>query len=102
MSTNGRIRAAYMQQFAKDELFPLLASHPSLDVAAARNAAELRDILPGAELLIANNRFYDEEVGRIVMALGRICAGSSSGPPASSAASVSACRAASRSAPRPA
>ena len=70
MSTNGRIRAAYMQQFAKDELFPLLASHPSLDVAAARNAAELRDILPGAELLIANNRFYDEEVGRIVMALG--------------------------------
>ena len=71
MSTNRRIRAAYMQQFAKDELFPLLAKHPALDVQAARNAAELRDILPGAELLIANNRFYDEEVGRIVMAHGK-------------------------------
>jgi phosphoglycerate dehydrogenase-like enzyme len=71
MSTNRRIRAAYMQQFAKDELFPLLSRHPSLDIAAARNAAELRDILPGAELLIANNRFYDEEVGRIVMAHGK-------------------------------
>jgi phosphoglycerate dehydrogenase-like enzyme len=71
MTTNGRIRAAYMQQFAKDELLPMLASHPALDVAAARNAAELRDILPGAELLIANNRFYDEEVGRVVMAHGK-------------------------------
>jgi len=57
MSTHRRIRAAYMQQFAKDELLPMLSSHPDLDVAAARNAAELRDILPGAELLIANNRF---------------------------------------------
>src|SRR5262245_54587672 len=71
MSANGRIRAAYMQQFAKDELLPLLASHPALEVAAARNAAELRAVLPGAELLIANNRFYDEEVGRVVMALGK-------------------------------
>jgi phosphoglycerate dehydrogenase-like enzyme len=71
MNANGRIRAAYMQQFAKDELLPLLSSHPDLDVAAARNPAELRKILPGAELLIANNRFYDEEVGRDVMALGK-------------------------------
>jgi phosphoglycerate dehydrogenase-like enzyme len=70
MSANGRIRAVYMQQFAKDELFPLLSSHPVLDVTAVRNAAELRDVLPGAELLIANNRFYDEEVGRVVMAHG--------------------------------
>jgi phosphoglycerate dehydrogenase-like enzyme len=70
MSANGRIRAVYMQQFAKDELFPLLAKHPALDATAVRDAASLRDVLPGAELLIANNRFYDEEVGRVVMAHG--------------------------------
>ncbi len=71
MTSNGRVRAAYMQQFAKDELLPMLSRHPDLDVAAARNAAELREILPGAELLIANNRFYDEEVGQAVMAFGK-------------------------------
>jgi D-2-hydroxyacid dehydrogenase (NADP+) len=71
MSKNGRIRAVYMQQFAKDDLLPRLASHPMLDVASVRNAAELREVLPGAELLIANNRFYDEEVGRVVMAHGQ-------------------------------
>jgi phosphoglycerate dehydrogenase-like enzyme len=71
MGNNGRIRAVYMQQFAKDDLLPLLASHHMLDIAAVRSAAELRDVLPGAELLIANNRFYDEEVGRVVMALGK-------------------------------
>ncbi len=70
MNSNGRIRAVYQQQFAKDDLLPRLASHPMLDVVPVRTAAELRDALPGAELLIANNRFYDEEVGRVVMAHG--------------------------------
>src|SRR3954454_17249752 len=67
----GRIRTVYMQQFEKDELRPRLASIPALDFAAAKNAAELRNIMPGAELLIANNRFYDEEVGRIVLEHGK-------------------------------
>jgi len=68
---NGRIRTAYMQQFAKDDLLPQLAENPLLDFKAARNADELRAILPGAELLIANNRFYDEEVGRVVLEHGK-------------------------------
>jgi phosphoglycerate dehydrogenase-like enzyme len=71
MSANGRIRAAYMQQFAKDDLLPRLTANPDLNVTAARNAAELRQCLPGAELLIANNRFFDEEVGRVVMEHGK-------------------------------
>ena len=66
-----RIRTVYMQQFEKDELRPRLASIPGLDFVAAKTAAELRKIMPGAELLIANNRFYDEEVGRIVLEHGK-------------------------------
>ena len=71
MIANARIRTVYMQQFEKDELLPLLASNPALEFAAAKNADELRKVLPGAELLIANNRFYDEEVGRVVLEHGR-------------------------------
>jgi phosphoglycerate dehydrogenase-like enzyme len=67
----GRIRTVYMQQFEKDELRPRLASIPALDFVAAKTAAELRKTMPGAELLIANNRFYDEEVGRIVLEHGK-------------------------------
>ncbi len=71
MTTSRRIRTAYMQQFVKDDLAPLLARNPALDFASAMNADELRRILPGAELLIANNRFYDEEVGRVVLEHGK-------------------------------
>lgn len=70
MNAGRIIRAAYMQQFEKDSLLPSLRRIPGLAIAAAKNADELRQALPGAELLIANNRFFDEEVGRIVLAHG--------------------------------
>ena len=48
----------------------MLRQHP-LDLAVAKNADDMRRVLPGAELLIANNRVYNEEIGRVVLALGQ-------------------------------
>ena len=59
-----------MQQFEQDDLLPMLRQHP-LDLAVAKNADDMRRVLPGAELLIANNRVYNEEIGRVVLALGK-------------------------------
>jgi phosphoglycerate dehydrogenase-like enzyme len=66
-----RIRAVYQTQFTKDDILARLAQHPGLELSVARNAAELRPVIAEAELLIANNRVYDEECGRLVLALGK-------------------------------
>jgi phosphoglycerate dehydrogenase-like enzyme len=71
MTVQPPIRTVYMQQFEREKLIPMLKANPQLDLVTARNADELRRSLPGAELLIANNRSFDERTGPVVISHGK-------------------------------
>jgi phosphoglycerate dehydrogenase-like enzyme len=72
MNSSGRTRAIYMQQFDKDG-WPQLAAerYADVDLAVVRTPEQMEKVIAGAEILIANNRVYDEAMGRLILGLGK-------------------------------
>src|SRR5262245_39940642 len=67
---SGRTRVVYMQQFEKDG-WPRLAARHDIDLAVVKTPDEMERLIAGAEILIANNRVYDEAMGRLILDHGR-------------------------------
>jgi phosphoglycerate dehydrogenase-like enzyme len=69
MNSDRRLRVVYMQQFEKDRwLAQYAARHRDIDLAVVRTAGDLQQVIADAEILIANNRVYDEAMGRLILA----------------------------------
>ncbi|MGH6768467.1 MAG: D-2-hydroxyacid dehydrogenase [Xanthobacteraceae bacterium] len=71
MTSDRRIRAVYMQQFEQDGWLKLAVRHEGLDIAVVRTADELAKVIADAEILIANNRVYDETMGPMIIERGK-------------------------------
>jgi phosphoglycerate dehydrogenase-like enzyme len=72
MTAESRLRAVYMQQFEKDGWLARFAGrHADIDLAVVKTAAQLERVIADADILIANNRVYDEAMGPMIVALGK-------------------------------
>jgi phosphoglycerate dehydrogenase-like enzyme len=65
-----RLKAVYMQQYAADGNLRLIEDYPEISFAIAATPAQMDAAIDGADILIANNRVYDEDMARIVCAKG--------------------------------
>src|SRR5262245_24358789 len=68
---SGRTRVVYMQQFEKDTWPQLAARHGDLELAVVRTPDDMRKVIAGTEILVANNRVYDEAMGRLILDRGQ-------------------------------
>jgi phosphoglycerate dehydrogenase-like enzyme len=68
---NSKTRVVYMQQFEKDHWLRLAGRHRDIDLVAIRTAEQLQSAIGSAEILIANNRTYNEAMGPLILALGK-------------------------------
>jgi phosphoglycerate dehydrogenase-like enzyme len=71
MTAESRIRTVYMQQFEKDGWLKLAARHRDIDLAVIKTAVQLEKVIADAEILIANNRVYDEAMGPMILDRGK-------------------------------
>jgi len=71
MNSNGRTRAVYMQQFEKDGWPQLAERYRDIDLAVVKTPEQMQKVIGGAEILVANNRVYDEAMGRLILGLGK-------------------------------
>jgi phosphoglycerate dehydrogenase-like enzyme len=69
--SDGRIRTVYMQQFEKDDWLPLAGRHKDIALSVIKTADDLAEVIDGCEVMIANNRVYDEPIGRLIVDRGR-------------------------------
>jgi phosphoglycerate dehydrogenase-like enzyme len=67
MNPNGRAQAVYMQQFAQDHWPRLAERHRDIELTVVKTPDQMAKVIARAEILIANNRVYDEAMGRLII-----------------------------------
>lgn len=69
--TGRKLRGIYNPFFPNEGIGKIIHDYPEIEFETVMSAPELERVIEGADILIANNRSYDEDIARVLVEKGQ-------------------------------
>ncbi|MDP2355903.1 MAG: D-2-hydroxyacid dehydrogenase [Beijerinckiaceae bacterium] len=66
-----KLRGIYNPFFKNEGIGKIIHDYPEIEFETVMSASELERVIEGADILIANNRSYDEDIARVLLEKGK-------------------------------